>query len=103
MAQDRIVTARPAHLMSEQAEAEVTRTYGGDGGEVSDACALTIASWWQSPGRVGRHLAELSTTGSVGVEDLLTDIHNTYAEASTQDRPALDLLATWALNHPSRA
>lgn len=71
-------------------------------GEIGDASALTIASWWQSPGTHGRAFAELSTTGTVAVEDLHSDIAAVYQSADARDREALDCLGTWALNHPSR-
>ena len=71
--------------------------------EIRDDSALAIAAAWASPGTVGRHLATLASTGKVNVEDLLEDIHATYADATThEDRTALDCLATWSLRHPSR-
>lgn len=89
------------HVTSDEALRDVRTSHGIR--EIEDSTALTIASWWQSPGNVGRVLAQLSTTGSCDVAELLDDIHRTYREADTQsDRDALDMLATWALNHPSR-
>jgi hypothetical protein len=105
---DVIVTGRPAHLSEAEALAEVAAQEGRE--EVSDACAVTITSWWQSPGRVGRAFAQLASTGSVRLEALAEDISATFAElrtvglnaANSDQWRALEALATWALNHPSR-
>lgn len=72
------------------------------GGRISDAAAATIASWWQSPGRIGRTLAALASGLPVEVEDLVADIDATIREADERhhldaaDRRALAALAAWA-------
>lgn len=67
--------------------------------EITDRCAATIASWWQSPGSTGRFLAALASGMRVNRSDLLTDIHRTWVgDISTMDRRCLDMLATWAIN-----
>lgn len=76
--------------------------------EVDDHVALAIAAQWQSPGTVGAVLASLASGHTVGVTELLDDIYHTRREAenartlSTFDDLCLGMLATWALNHPSR-
>jgi hypothetical protein len=73
--------------------------------EIEDATALTVASWWQGSDSVGRALAQLSTTGSVDVTELLDGIYATRQSYGLTDgiqATALDCLATWAINHPSR-
>lgn len=102
---DVITTSRPAHLTGDAATAQVTARWAHE--EISDACALTIASWWQSPGRVGRAFAQLASTGTVPLEALADDISATFNELRPHcvDIPqgrALSMLATWALHHPSR-
>ncbi len=94
---------RVRHLNEDETRAEIARHYGTDT-EVSDAAAVTIASWWQSPGGTGSVLAALSTGASWDLEDLLDDIASTRAWARAQnchtpeDDRALDMLATWAIN-----
>lgn len=71
--------------------------------EVDDPTAVTIASWWQSSGTVGRHLATLASGMWVQLDLLLWDIAQSREEADTPfAAQALDMLATWAINHPSR-
>jgi hypothetical protein len=75
---------------------------------ISDACALTIASWWQSPGSVGAAMATLASTGSVDCTALLDDIGATMRTQPTagirnrQDFDALIALQTWAVAKASR-
>lgn len=65
---------------------------------ISDATAATIASWWQSPGSVGRHLAALASGCEVDSEDVLSDIDRTVISErlSEFDVTALELLREWA-------
>lgn len=99
----RITTDRPRHLYSAETLDEI-RAASAAGREISDAAALTVASWWQGPSFPGRAFAELSTTGSVDVDELCREVGATYPETlalPAVDRLALDMLSTWALNHPS--
>lgn len=106
LAKDRGCTVTPAkvrHIPSSEAMHEVNTAHGRH--EVSDARALTIASWWQSPGSVGHVMAALASGLPVEVEALLDDIaatHNSFTSWRPSDLRALDMLATWAINHPSR-
>lgn len=71
--------------------------------EIHDATAVTIAAWWQSTGVVGRHMATLASGLPVHLDSLLDDIACSRDETDMpRDRDALDCLATWAMNHPSR-
>lgn len=97
----RIVTARPSHLLQADVYMEIGEAQDQER-EISDAAALTIASWWQSPDPLGLAFAELSTTGSVNYQDLSDAIAREYDGTHTLDRLCLDMLSTWALNHPSR-
>ena len=85
----------PRHLMGEDALAMVHDRYGRGEAEITDACAVTIASWWQGP-REGDGLAfaELASSGHLDSERLSDDIANVYALPSTpaEDRIALDML-----------
>src|SRR5678816_407659 len=73
-----------------------------DGHEISDAAALTIAAYWQSPGRDGIAFAQLASTGHVRLEDLADNISAAFDEASAakdiDGYNELGCLATWALN-----
>jgi hypothetical protein len=72
--------------------------------EINDSAALAIASAFQSPSGAGAIFAQLSTTGTVGVGELLDAIAAEYRDPTydADVRLALDMLATWALHHPSR-
>lgn len=87
------------HLTTDQVHAEVNACHGAR--EVSDACAVTIASWYASPGVVGRHLAALATGAPVDRDDLVVDLSETleehYATSNAQDKRCLDMLGTWVL------
>lgn len=91
---------KPRHLDSRQVYREISAFYGR--AEITDACAVTVASWWQSPGRTGLPFAELASTGHVDVERLHEAIAHAYTEADDLDKRVLDMLGTWALNHPAR-
>lgn len=77
--------------------------------EITDECAATIASWWTGPRRGGGlAMAELATSGRVMLEHLADDLSRAIDETRGKhgregDRDALNMLATWALHHPSRA
>lgn len=77
------------------AELEVRRQLTHDE-LMTDGTAMTIASWWQSSGRVGSALASLASGCAVSADALLRDIDNTRPEAVfADDRDALDMLAEW--------
>ena len=102
---DVIRTDRPQHLTGREAAAEVADRWGRE--EISDACALTIASWWQAPNGPGQAFAQLASTGSVPLEALADDISGALDTlrqhgTDTPDWRALSMLAAWALHHPSR-
>jgi hypothetical protein len=86
---------RPKHLTSEETYAQVAERVGKR--EITDAAAVTIASWWADP-RDGLPFAELSTAGYLNVERLTRAISLIYTTAEPKDRQALDMLGTWALN-----
>jgi hypothetical protein len=70
--------------------------------EVSDSCARAIAALWHGPR--DPQLTELSTCGTVSdVSALLTEISlcRPYA-VHESDILLLDMLSTWAINHPTR-
>lgn len=94
------------HASSEQAMDDiglVMNQFGdmSDWREVDDSTALTIASWYSSPGSVGAVLAELASTGTCDFDDLMDDIAAT--RQTDGQSVELDLLSTWAINHPSRS
>ncbi len=64
--------------------------------ELTPQTARVLATWWQSPGRVGHVLAGFGTGVAVDRDELLADIAATKPEASTEhDRDALDYLASF--------
>jgi len=83
-----------------ETEWDVHNSYVG-GWEISDSTAVTIASWWQSPGSVGSAFAALASGAPVVLGDLLDDIRQTRRTLPPDqeaDVRALDMLATWAIN-----
>ena len=100
------IRVRTTHVTSEQAYAQVRARSGID--EIDDAVAVTIASWWQSPGTIGRHLAALASGAQVDSDALQDDITATrraehyygsdgWPRMSSGDRMALDALSTWII------
>lgn len=84
------------HLTGGEAATEVARA-SREGREISDACAQTIASWWQSPRDPG--MTKLSSGMAVSQAEIAADIVTNYPLAETvSDRHALDMLGTWAIN-----
>ncbi|WP_236973151.1 hypothetical protein, partial [Mycobacterium avium] len=70
------------------------------------ATAVTIASWWQSPGGIGKALAAFASGSPVSRQELLDDIAATRTEHGyhtlamlPRDRHALDCLSTFVLRH----
>ena len=100
MTGNRITTDRPEHLYTADVLDMVEARHGVV--EITDAAALTIASWWQSAGYIGSAFAELASTGSVDADALSRDIAAVYGEAHPTDRQCLDMLGTWAIHHDSR-
>lgn len=106
---DEVLTVgRPRHVSEDDVWADVAYVQSGEneeGQEITDAVAVTIASWFAGHRRGdGLAMAELSTSGTVRLEDLADDLSALFADRSMslENRRALDCLATWALNHPSR-
>lgn len=98
----RVARNNRTHAGSREAKREIAAAHLA-GREISDPVAMTIASWWQSGGPIGRHFAQLASTGEVDAQDILDAIAAEYPEAKRQDCALeLDMLATWALNHESR-
>lgn len=90
------------HLSSLDVFVEVNGNYGVN--ELSDQAAVTIASWYQSPGREGRALAALASGAPVERDDLIQDVSHViaqhYARCGEQDKRCLDMLGTWAIRLP---
>jgi hypothetical protein len=86
------------HISSVEAIREIAACHGKR--EISDECAATIASWWMSPGTTGMPFTILAQGNEVGYADLRDAIMVQYTWASPNDKLALDMLGTWALNGP---
>lgn len=93
-----IVVGQQVHLRGpEVAQHVMARHKAGE--EISDACAATIASWWQGPGQWSREFTRLSTGGVFNPSALLQEISVARGEVNTKiDELALDMLATWAMS-----
>ncbi len=96
-----------SHIVpSATAYADVMDTAAGEYNFISDATARTIASWWQSPGCIGRELASLASGVPVDLADLLADIEATVREKdqsitaweNEHDAEALYQLREWAID-----
>lgn len=94
---------QPSHLSSIDAHDEVAHCFHA-GVEVSDACAVTIASWWQSSDPAGLPFAQLASTGRFNPTELLQAISLCRSpQVSRLDNRALDMLATWAMHRHDQA
>ena len=91
------ITVKVPHVTSDIATAELTACYGQR--EISDAVAVTVASWHQSPGTVGRVLAALASGATVEHDELADDIYMTRGQIGqgSVNRRDLDQLSTWAI------
>lgn len=88
---------QPRHLSSIDVYAMVEQRLGKE--EITDAAAVTVASWWQAPAGWGLPFAVLASTGRFNATELLQAISVTRPEARTEaDNHALDMLATWAMH-----
>lgn len=64
---------------------------------IPDLAAKTIASWWHSPGSVGRVLSQLSHGIVFDTDELLADIERTEPEATEpSQKEELKALRLWA-------
>lgn len=74
--------------------------------EVSDLCAKTIASWWQSAGSPGSAFAALASGAETTSENVWVDLKGTltmfYEDLPADDKLALDMLGTWLLDWEKR-
>lgn len=100
---DVIIVGRVAHMSTEAVEAMCLGRRGVE--EITDECAVTIASFWQAPGTTGKAFAQLASTGTVDCDELLSDIHDAWLSAGNlpasevlATRLQLDMLATWAMD-----
>jgi hypothetical protein len=85
------------HYTSDQVMTEVAERYGRE--EIEDGCAAAIASWYQSTGHIGMPFTLLAQGSAVDLTDLLDSIAHERTMCVPEDERALDMLATWALNH----
>lgn len=92
-----ISVGRLPHMRSADVVIMVDGRYGKE--EITDACAVTIASWWQSSSVYGMPFTALSTTGTVDYQALSDAIQRERKSmhSASFDSKALDMLSTWAL------
>ncbi len=96
----RIQIGHVQHMVSRQVDAEVQR-HVLTGEHISDECAATIASWYQTPNGHGLTFARLCSTGRAQASDLVDACTweaqtGMYAHA---DREALIALKQWAQSY----
>lgn len=92
-----------SHMHTEEVEAMCKAREGVE--EITDECAVTIASWWQSPGARGQHFAALASGGQADTDGLFSDISYALdAARRTQDETEreaqllqLGMLGTWLI------
>lgn len=90
------IRVRVRHLMTDEAIIEVCSAHAA-GREISDAAAVTIASWWQSPRDPG--MTQLASGMPVTQEEIAADIVTNYPLATDgTEKLALNMLGTWAIN-----
>ncbi|GAB4988595.1 MULTISPECIES: hypothetical protein [Mycobacterium avium complex (MAC)] len=103
---DDTIQVSVAHVSEDYARRDIASVYDGGGREIEPATAVTIASWWQSPGGIGKALAAFASGSPVSRQELLDDIAATRTEHGyhtlamlPRDRHALDCLSTFVLRH----
>lgn len=95
-----MIQVRERHLPSVEVLDQVRERVGRE--ELTDAAAVTIASWYQAPRGTGSVLATFASGLPVNREDLSRDVSDTidecYDRLGNLDRRALDMLGTWVLH-----
>lgn len=93
------VHVKATHLTSEQVHADVRSVLAEAVNEISDATAVTIASWWQSSGTSGSALAALASGAPTDVKALLKDLSDAFesVDKPSADYDALNCFGTWVL------
>jgi hypothetical protein len=72
--------------------------------EITDSTAVTIGEWWASAGYTAfDRLAEGKSCSLVSLLGEIRQIRLDHPNLHADDARSLDCLATWAINHPSRA
>lgn len=95
-----------SHMDSDAARVEVDDCYPTH--VISDECAATIASWFQSPGTDGAAFAALASGAECDVDALKRDIASAkdslgavHSGTMVADHFALDALLSWAAHKAS--
>ena len=96
------IQIRVTHLDTKWVRNEVERILHSDvnPSPLLDSAAVTIASWYQSPGKDSRALAALASGAPADVEDLLREIDGALEYGDDHD--ALRMLADWVRIRSSR-
>ena len=99
-----LISSTREHLAHLDADVMVVERYGS-GEEITDAAALTIASRWDAPSGPGSEFGQLAGTGMVDYHALnaaIADVFEQVLREGVVSVRALNMLATWAMNHPTR-
>lgn len=88
---------QPQHLTSELVQAEVALAREMHA-VISDACAVTIASWWMSPDAAGWPFNRLASVGTLNAGELIGEIAILRSDPDMTDEASaeLDALVKWA-------
>lgn len=86
------IQVRARQLLSGDLETELWQVCNDRLDVISDAAAVTIASWYQAPGGAGATFAAFTSGREVDASDLMDAIHRTM---STGGSPELSHLAAW--------
>ncbi|MGZ0153727.1 hypothetical protein ACXJJ3_42125 (plasmid) [Kribbella sp. WER1] len=84
------IQVRAQQLLSPDLETELWQVSNDQREVISDAAAVTIASWYQAPGGVGATFAAFVSGCEVDASDLMDAIRRT-----TSQSPELSHLAAW--------
>lgn len=83
------------HLSGSDVKAHIDICWGTR--VISDACAITIASWYASPSGYGTVFTELSTTGQCDNIDMMQAIMRERRDVSYDNQRYLDCLGAWVI------
>lgn len=94
------IQVRAQHVSSEYANANVAAVSVMGTGEVEPETAVTVASWYQSPGAIGHVLASFASGAAVDRTELLDDISATVRSDLGGEWPLeLECLSTFVINY----
>lgn len=106
MVTEYVTTSTRIHATGLELAADVDRvsqsgTYVDAGSLLNDSSILAIAAGHASPGTEGRAFAQLATTGTATLDDLLDEIRQARRTFDPEVHLHLDLFLIWLCHHSS--